>query len=71
MEAVDAIWGAIILAFLSFEVWTIRNKEPGDTFSERTRHYFRVESRAGTWVFLAILGAAAAWFSAHIVQIAI
>lgn len=71
MTWVDLVWGAIILAFLSFEAWTIANKEPGDTFSERTRHYFRVSGKKGAFIFIAVFGAGAAWFVAHIVQIAV
>lgn len=68
---VDVIWGAVLLVFLSFETWTILNKEPGDTFSERTRHYFRVKGKTGAFIFLAVWGMFGAWFAAHIVQITV
>lgn len=68
---VDAAWAAIIAAFLAFEVWAITNRTPGDTFSERTRHYFRVNTKTGAYVFIAILALSGAWFAAHIVQIAV
>jgi cytosine/uracil/thiamine/allantoin permease len=68
---VDLVWGAIILAFLGFEFWTIKNKVRGDTFTERVRFHFKVSGRKGAFAFLAVLGFTAAWFAAHIVEISV
>ncbi|WP_167364402.1 hypothetical protein [Streptomyces regalis] len=45
----------------------IRNGRPGDTLSERTRPWFRVNTPAGRTVFAAASTAFAAWFLLHII----
>lgn len=67
MHWMDLVLAATLLPLLAFEVYAIRNRVPGDTISERTRVYFRIKGKAGSYIFLAFLGSSAAWFAAHIV----
>lgn len=69
MNWMDLVLMATLLPLLGFEAYAIKNKVPGDTISERVRVYFNVKGKAGSYIFLAFLGSAAAWFAAHIVQI--
>ena len=55
------------LIFFGFEFWAIFNKTPGDTFTEHVQAYFHTKGKVGSFVFLAVFGTFAAWFSAHIV----
>lgn len=57
--------------FLAFETWAIKNKTKGDTISEHVRYYFHVKGKVGSFAFLAVFGTFAAWFAAHIVQLAV
>lgn len=59
------------LIFFAFEFWAVFNKTEGDTFTEHVQAYFRVKGKIGTFVFLAVFGTFAAWFAAHVVDIAI
>ncbi len=63
----DIVFGLAIVIWGVREAITIQNKVPGDTFSERTRHYFRIHTKTGTWAFLLVWGLLAAWFPAHII----
>lgn len=64
----DLALGASLVPLVGFEAYAIRNRVPGDTISERTRYYFRVKGKTGSFVFLTFLGTASAWFAAHVVQ---
>ncbi len=64
----DVLVGVAGGAMLVGEGWAIVNKVPGDTISERTRYYFRIKGKGGTFVFLAFFGTFSAWFSAHIIK---
>ncbi len=63
----DLVFGFAIVVWGVREYITIQNKVKGDTFSERTRHYFRIHTKTGAWVFLAAWGLLAAWYPAHII----
>lgn len=71
-------WMDLLLAFFAIvvggaEVYAIKNHTPGDTITERTRHYFNTKkdatTKVGAYAFLALLGTFFAWFAAHIVQV--
>lgn len=66
MTVADVVYLAVFLAFLAFELWAIQNNEPGDTFTERTRFWFRTHTRLGVWLFLLVSGLFFAWWVAHI-----
>jgi hypothetical protein len=68
LHRTDAVMAATLLPLVAFEVYAITNRLPGDTISERTRVYFQVKGKAGSYIFLAFLGSASAWFAAHVVQ---
>ena len=65
---IDGLLALSMGALLVGEAWAIANHVPGDTISERTRVYFKIKGKGGTFVFLATLGTFSAWFSAHIVK---
>ncbi len=65
----DVVLGVATFLLVGFETYAIKNRVPGDTISERTRVYFRVKGKPGSYIFLAFLGSAAAWYAAHIVQV--
>ena len=69
MDIFDVGYSAAFLLFFGFEGWALLNKTEGDTFSEKTRDYFRTKGKVGSFAFLAAFGTFAAWFVAHIVQI--
>lgn len=68
---IDAAWAVIILAFAGLEAWALHEPSHRFTFSERLRDWFNVQTRSGAFVFIAVLGTAAAWLSAHIIEIGI
>ena len=71
LQTADFVYLLGALTFFGYEAYALFNKTEGDTFSERVRFYFRVKTKFGAFVFLAMLGMFAAWFAAHIVQIPI
>ncbi len=59
-------YGVATALFLTFELWALANKTPGDTITEHIQHYFRVKGKIGSLVFLVMFGSFSAWFAAHI-----
>lgn len=66
MDSADAVWGGLLTAGLAFEVYALKNARPGDTLSESTRRWFRVNTPAGRWVFGMVWAGFAVWFGVHI-----
>ena len=66
MGAADVVWGGLLAAGAGFEVYALRNARAGDTLSERTRAWFRVNTRVGRAVFAVAWVGFAAWFLVHI-----
>lgn len=66
MTPADAVWGGLLLAGAAVEAFALVSKRDGDTLSERTRSWFRVNTRAGRIVFAAGWSAFAVWFLVHI-----
>lgn len=71
IQIADFVYMLSFLAFFGYEGYALLNETEGDTFSERTRHYFRTEGKPGAFIFLAMFGMFSTWFAAHIVQIPI
>lgn len=69
MDLLLAVFGLIVGGA---ELYAIRNKVPGDTISERTRHYFRVKREntgvGGAWAFIVLVGIFVVWFPVHILK---
>lgn len=68
LHLTDKVLGVAIGGLVGYEVWAIKNKVPGDTYSERTREYFAIKGKTGSFIFLSFLGTSSAWFAAHIVK---
>lgn len=65
-NSADLVWAGLLTIGGAFEVYAIKNKQPGDTLSEATRRWFRVNTRAGRWVFGIAWSAFAIWFGLHV-----
>jgi hypothetical protein len=68
MEESDFIWGGVFLVGAAVEVWALKNSIPGDTLSERTRKWFRVDTRTGKVVFTLGWLSFSAWFLNHVLS---
>ncbi len=68
LKTTDYALAVSLVPLVGFEVWAINNMVEGDTISERTREYFNVKGKTGSFIFLAFLGTSSAWFAAHIVK---
>lgn len=66
MEAADVVWGSLLVVGAVVEGLALWNTRPGDTLSERTRSWFRVNTRAGRVMFVVVWVGFAAWFLVHI-----
>lgn len=66
MEVSDFVWGGVLLLGSAVEMWALKNATSGDTLSERTRKWFRVDTKTGKVVFTACWLAFSAWFLVHI-----
>lgn len=71
MDVYDIVYLSAIAVFFGMEGYALLNKTDGDTFSEKTREFFRTKSKPGAFIFLFMLGGFVAWFAAHIVEIPI
>jgi hypothetical protein len=64
-----------LLILAGYEVYAIKDRTPGNTYSERLRVWFRTETKRGAFTFLGLLGAGAGtlivWLGAHVVQIGV
>lgn len=69
MDIYDVLYLAAIALFFGVEGYALKNQTEGDTFSEKTREFFRTKTKLGAFAFLFMLGGFFAWFAAHIVQI--
>lgn len=67
MEDADFIWGGLILVGAAVEAWALYSAKPGDTLSESTRRWFRVNTPLGRTLFGLGWAAFSTWFLVHIV----
>lgn len=65
-SSADFVWAGLLTAGAALEVYALKNKQPGDTLSESTRRWFRVNTPAGRWVFGISWTAFAVWYGLHI-----
>lgn len=64
-----------VAVLVAYEWWAITNRTPGDSYTERTRAWFRTHTKRGAYLFLACLAlvtflviGVAVWYAAHIVR---
>lgn len=69
MTLPDLIWGALLLAGLTYEGYAIANRVDGDTLSERLRAWLRTPTRTGRALFLGTWLVLAIWFPLHITEL--
>lgn len=62
----SCLWLAWLAAFAVIEGLALHNDMPGDTLSEHTRKWFRVDTHIGRTVWLVASGVFAAWYITHI-----
>lgn len=62
------VWGAIFVAGLAYEAYTISTKRRGDTLTETTRTFFRVHKKLGRAIFAVAWLGFSVWFFGHILQ---
>lgn len=67
VSSADMVWGGLLAAGAAFEVYALVNGRDDDTLSARTRSWFRVRTRPGTFVFGVAWVAFATWFLVHII----
>lgn len=69
MESADLVWGGLLVAGAAFEAYALKNARPGDTLSEATRRWFKVNTPVGRWVFGVAWCGFATWFGIHILDV--
>lgn len=62
----NVTWGWWVLAFIALETLGLISRTNGDTLSERTRVWFRTDTRLGRSVFGISWAVFAIWFLVHI-----
>lgn len=67
MDTADLIWGGLLLIGAVIEIWALRTAKAGDTLSESTRRWFRVNTPVGSAVFGVAWVIFSVWFLVHIV----
>ena len=67
-KVADIVFGTCGTVALSWEIRNILNRVPGDTITERTRHYFQVKGPLGSAIFMVTLGTGTVWFGSHILH---
>lgn len=62
------VWGAIFLAGLAYETYTLATRRHHATLSATTRVLFRVHDKPGQLAFVATWGVGSVWFLGHILR---
>ena len=58
----------LLVAGAIWEARALTDKTPGDSWSEQTRIWWRVDTTPGKYAFLVVWGTFTAWYAAHILK---
>jgi hypothetical protein len=64
----NVAWGVVLGSGVALEAYALRYGQQGDTLSERTRAWWRVDTRPGRIAFTACWAGFSTWYLLHILK---